>query len=144
MYTTICRCYHIICLSIVPPLTPTKVRGYIAGIQLGMVETSNFDFPIGTVNVSRFPWKPNDLHSSSRLVPSDTGNYTAVHVSWNGNWCSSLLRTMEATNFEMFVFQNGTQCQLYTYQAKITNSSVFPELVGGLLRHQTRFTDDGW
>ncbi|KAF8553169.1 FAD-binding domain-containing protein [Imleria badia] len=35
-------------------------------------------------------------------------------------------------------------CQLYTYQANITNSSVFPELVGGLLRFQTQFTDDGW
>jgi len=34
--------------------------------------------------------------------------------------------------------------QLYTYQANITNSSVFPELVGGLLRYQTQFTDDGW
>ena len=35
-------------------------------------------------------------------------------------------------------------CQLYTYQANITNSSVFPELIGGLLRYQTQFTDDGW
>ena len=34
--------------------------------------------------------------------------------------------------------------QLYTYQANITNSSVLPELVGGLLRYQTQFTDDGW
>ena len=35
-------------------------------------------------------------------------------------------------------------CQLYTYQANVTNSSVFPELIGGLLRYQTQFTDDGW
>ncbi|KAF8547408.1 FAD-binding domain-containing protein [Imleria badia] len=35
-------------------------------------------------------------------------------------------------------------CQLYVYQANITNSSVFPELIGGLLRYQTQFTDDGW
>ena len=34
--------------------------------------------------------------------------------------------------------------QLYRYQASITNSSVVPELVGELLRFQTRFTDDGW
>ena len=34
--------------------------------------------------------------------------------------------------------------QLYTYQANITNSSVLPELIGGLLRYQTQFTDDGW
>ena len=34
--------------------------------------------------------------------------------------------------------------QLYTYQANITNSSVLPELVRGLLRFQTQFTDDGW
>ena len=34
--------------------------------------------------------------------------------------------------------------QLYVYQANITNSSVLPELVGGLLQHQTQFTDDGW
>ena len=35
-------------------------------------------------------------------------------------------------------------CQLYTYQTNITNLSVFPELVGGLLQYQTQFTDDGW
>ena len=34
--------------------------------------------------------------------------------------------------------------QLYMYQANITNSSVLPELVRGLLRFQTQFTDDGW
>ena len=34
--------------------------------------------------------------------------------------------------------------QLYFYQANITNSSVLPELVSGLLQHQTQFTDDGW
>ena len=34
--------------------------------------------------------------------------------------------------------------QLYVYQANITNSSVLPELVGGLLQHQPQFTDDGW
>ncbi|KAG9310435.1 hypothetical protein JVU11DRAFT_9575 [Chiua virens] len=34
--------------------------------------------------------------------------------------------------------------QLYTFQANITNSSVLLELVGGLLRFQTQFTDDGW
>ena len=34
--------------------------------------------------------------------------------------------------------------QLYTYLGNITNSSVLPELVGGLLRYQPQFTDDGW
>ncbi|KAG6373241.1 hypothetical protein JVT61DRAFT_6867 [Boletus reticuloceps] len=34
--------------------------------------------------------------------------------------------------------------QLYTYQANITNTSAAVELVGGLLRFQTQFTDDGW
>ncbi|KAI9572548.1 hypothetical protein HD554DRAFT_1556288 [Boletus coccyginus] len=38
----------------------------------------------------------------------------------------------------------SVSAQLYTYQANITNSSVLPELVGGLLRYQTQFTDDGW
>ena len=34
--------------------------------------------------------------------------------------------------------------QVYSYQADIANSSVTTELVGGLLRYQTQFTDDGW
>lgn len=34
--------------------------------------------------------------------------------------------------------------QLFVWQANVTNSSVLPELVGGLLRYQTQFTDDGW
>ncbi|KAH0835525.1 hypothetical protein J3R83DRAFT_9214 [Lanmaoa asiatica] len=34
--------------------------------------------------------------------------------------------------------------QAWAYQANITNSSVLPELVEGLLRYQTQFTDDGW
>ena len=29
-------------------------------------------------------------------------------------------------------------------EANITNSSVLPELVEGLVRYQTQFTDDGW
>ncbi|KAN0101201.1 hypothetical protein V8E55_001185 [Tylopilus felleus] len=35
-------------------------------------------------------------------------------------------------------------CQLYYFQANVTNSSVLPELVGGFLRFQTNFTDNGW
>ncbi|KAI9572546.1 hypothetical protein HD554DRAFT_2293303 [Boletus coccyginus] len=38
----------------------------------------------------------------------------------------------------------SVSAQLYTYHANITNSSVLPELVGGLLHYQTQFTDDGW
>ena len=34
--------------------------------------------------------------------------------------------------------------QLWSYQANIANSSALSELVGGLLRYQTQFTDDGW
>ena len=34
--------------------------------------------------------------------------------------------------------------QAWSFQANITNSSVLPELVEGLLRYQTQFTDDGW
>ncbi|KAG9318029.1 hypothetical protein JVU11DRAFT_92 [Chiua virens] len=34
--------------------------------------------------------------------------------------------------------------QLYVFQANTTNSSALLELVGGLLRFQTQFTDDGW
>jgi len=34
--------------------------------------------------------------------------------------------------------------QLYFYQANITNSSVFPELVAELLHSQVQFTDNGW
>jgi hypothetical protein len=34
--------------------------------------------------------------------------------------------------------------QVYEYQADVANSSVMPELVEGLLRYQTQFTDDGW
>ena len=38
----------------------------------------------------------------------------------------------------------SVSAQIYTYQANVTNSSVLPELVGGILRYQTQFTDDGW
>lgn len=34
--------------------------------------------------------------------------------------------------------------QTWAWTANITNSSVLPELVEGLLRYQTQFTDDGW
>ena len=34
--------------------------------------------------------------------------------------------------------------QVWQYEANITNSSMLPELVEGLVRYQTQFTDDGW
>jgi len=61
-------------------------------------------YPLPTTSVCYPPSNPS-------------GNCTAVLNNWHdGNWCSSMPESMEALNFEMFMFWNGTigACYLNT------------------------------
>ena len=61
-------------------------------------------YPLPSASACYPPWDPS-------------GNCTAVLENWyDGNWRSSMPGSMEATNFETFMFQNGTidACYLNT------------------------------